>query len=495
MPRPSPRPSLQPPRPIQNNPLLPSAGAVARGEGALATPAAQRRERGFVVSVDANSHVYRVKLNTGPILDGVPRIRAYPGDLGLLQIGQPVRVDWGLGSPYIDGILPLETARPSNDQPEGITDATGHGGQDPVLNRNMGRTARAAGEPNDILPGDQAFLGPDGAAVGALQGRVALLRGSNLAKIVAHGADDKVDIFAGLLRVLTWMGESNYVNDEGKTSFTWQGGADQLTQSGPDEEKYTVRLAVGHLGNMLRLEITTPDGQPLFRFHVDPNGRCELYSRGGLNQQSGSSDGQLHPVRFHGTRSVEIEGTDLQRVSGEAESTYEAGVSTTVSLDDTKTVGQDYTRTINRNLNIQVGGVANYLVHGPAKTTVTSGDFSVEVQGANDYHVQQVGSGNIIHEPVGGKFQVRTSNPDSVELTSNPSSHAVKFEELQQALDALKLDYNQFKQTVQTHTHLLVGSAGPFPLAGTAILSTQLVPVAPFSGVWDAAKSLIVQYS
>jgi hypothetical protein len=46
---------------------------------------------------------------------------------------------------------------------------------------------------------------------------------------------------------------------------------------------------------------------------------------------------------------------------------------------------------------------------------------------------------------------------------------------------------------VQTHTHLLVGSAGPFPLAGTAILSTQLLPVTPYLGVWDAAKSLIVK--
>jgi len=487
------RPSLAPPRALQNNPLLPTNGSIQRGEGALATPPVQRCERGFVVSVDANSHVYRVKLNTGPILDGVPRIKAFPGDMALLQIGQPVRVDWSLGAPYIDGLLPLETARPANDQPEGITDVSGHGGQDPVLDRNMGRTGRAAGEPNDILPGDQAFIGPDGAAVGALQGRVALLRGSNLAKIVAHGATDQVDIFAGLLRLITWMGESRYTNDEGKTSFTWKGGADQLTQTGPDEEKYTIHFDAGHSGNLLRLEVTTPDGQPLFRFHVDPSGRCELFARGGLNQHSGSDSSQLHPLRFFGQRVVEVEGTDSERIAGEATRTFQAGLSSSVSTNRNAIVGQDENLTINRNRNVQVGGLENHVVHGPLNQTITSGNYNLEIQGTNDFHATQIGSGNFIFEPLGGKFRIKTSLPDAVELTDNPTSHSVKYEELQVALDALKQDYNSFKQTVKTHTHILVGTAGPFPVAGTAILSTQLIPTLPFMGLWDAAKSLIVK--
>lgn len=479
------RPSRQPPRPLHPNPLLPTQGAVARGEGALATPPTQRRERGFILSVDANGHVYRVQLNSGPTLDGIPRTRSSTGDIGLLKAGQPVIIDWALGTPYISAVLPLEAARAVGDRPEGVTDSIGHGGQDPTLSRNMGRSARATGEPDDLIPGDHAVMGPDGASVAALHGRIAQLRGSALAVVRANGHEDRVDIITGLLRLVTWMGEANYTNDDGKTSFTWRGGADQLTQTGADEEKYTIRLDVGHAGNLVKLEVTTPDGVPVFRFHVDPSGKVELYARGGLTQHAGGDGAQVHPQRFHGSRDVEIEGADLHRVAGDARHTFEAGLESTVSRDETKLVGQDQHVTISRDKTEKIGGSKQVTVTGDDKTVVAGGDHTVEVKDAGKIEIKQSGTGDLALKATQGQIKLDTTKGDGIELGAGADAHAVRFEQLTQKLDQVVSDLNAFKSSVKAHVH---------PVAGTAAgLSPPLQALTGLDVTWDDAKSSTVK--
>ncbi len=466
-----------------------STGALARGEGLLQPPAVGHK-RGTIVLSDARRHTYMVAVQgMGTIPMG--RIRQMPGEFTVLDHGTPVRVDFSLGTPYIDGILPLETRAPSRSEEEDtptITGAPSYGGNDTAHDRNFGVSARGAGEPSDLMPGDQAIQGPDGANLAALRGKIAQLFGSEMAQIKAFGDNDHLLIVAGVLRLLTWMGESEYTNDVGKTSFKWRGGSDQLTQTGADEERYTIRLDVGHTGGVIKLEVTTPDGQPVFRFHVDPAGRGELFFAGGLEQHVGNSNGQTHPVRFHGGRHTEIEGAELTRVSGESTHRFESVRTVETSSDDNITAGQDHNRTINRHEVVSVGGKRSETIHGPVSIKVTDEDYKVEVSDHMFY--VKTGSGDIKFETT-GVFKIKISGNDKIELGDNPSSHCTKYEELKTELDKFVDDTNSKFSSGASHTHETVSAAGP----GTATPSTSLSSSwgQSFSASWDNAKSTLVK--
>lgn len=486
---------MAPRRPSANsrgpqNPLGPSHASLVRGESPF-TPGVSKIERGTVVSVDATRYTYHVVLNSGRSLPGIARIMATHGDTTLLPIGTMVAVTHGLGEPYIIGVLPFQGAQVAAERPDNVTGTSGHGGEDPVLNRNFGTTARAPGDPRDLMPGDVLHRSPDGAAVGALHGKLALLKGSSLAQIVAHGQTDQVDIIAGLLRVITWMGESRYVNDEGKTSYQWRGGADQLTETGADENKYTLRLDVGHSGDLFNFEVTTPQGQSLFRLHVDPNGRLSIASRGGWEWTSGADRGTPHPQRIHGGQQLEVEGAQQTRVAGPCNQTYEADRETTVSSNDSRIVGQDAVERINRDLDVNVGGTMNHAVTGDVTRTSTTGNMKDELTQGNYENRVRTGTwkvqcdvGNASIKTTGGKFRVENTRPDSVELTGNPRSHAVTHEELSRELTKMNAAINQKMLLLATHVHP-PGAPAPSP---------TLAPLTnPYIADWTGCRSAVVK--
>ncbi len=438
---PSARPSLT----LQQDPYSLTGASAARGE-ALGHRNPTRLERGTIVFTDASRHAYRVALQGGAVVV-CSRIRQHPGDQALLPHGTQVVVDRSLGLPYILGVLPLESAAPATTG-AGVTDTQGHGGQDPTLQRNLGATARSGNEPADLIPGDAALTSPDGASTGVLHGRTAYMRGSSLAKIEAFGSADQINITAGQLRTITSMGESSYVNEGGRTSFRWRGGSDQLTETGHDAERYTLRLDAGAAGNVFRLEATTPEGQPVFRLHVDPEGRGELFFAGGLTQDVGRERGQTHPLRYHGNLSVQIEGDELTRISGQVSETLEAGRRTEVSDDDVHFVGRDHVLHANRNCRLDVGDVYG-------------------VRAASSTHT--VASGNALLKSVTGAVQLQAVG---IELGENAVQHATKYEPLAAAWTAFLADYNSFKAAVTAATG---------------------VPSVPFTGDLSAAQSAIVK--
>lgn len=471
-----------------SNPLGPTDREAAVGATPFVTPT-QLRERGTIIGVDANRHTYRVATNRGPVLNGVARLRASPGDTALLPLQQLVMVDHSLGEPYIVGVLPLQVEQAANETPSNVTGTDGHGGEDPVLNRNFGATARAPGEPRDLLPGDVALRSPDGAVVAALHGKVALLQGSPLAQVRAFGENNALEIIGGLLRVVTWMGEARVINEDGKTSFVWRGGADQLTETGADEDRYTLRLDLGHTGDLVNFEVTTPAGQSLFRFHVDPRGRASIVSRGGWEWTSGSDSQLEHPQRIHGAHVVEVEGSQRTRVAGAATHAYDAGRATTVADNDGRTVGQDAVDRINRDLDVNVGGTASHVAvgdvtrtssRGSVRDNVTVGNYAARIN-AGGWSVR-CDAGNASVTCDAGKFQVLVG-PDSAEFGRNPTSHGTKYEQLATALNALVTQLNTNFALIATHIHNPSTPASP-----------TLVPLAnPYVADWSAARSNIVK--
>lgn len=476
-PRPAPRP--------RRDPLTSPADRLAPA-GTPFEPHAPLRERGVVVAADARRDAYQVRTNSGRVLT-VGRGRSSLGDHDRLPVGTPVRVDHGLGAPYIDLILPPETADAPRDNPVSVTDTAGHGGEDPVLDRNMRVGGRAAGEPTDVLPGDFVRTSPDGAAVGALHGKVALLKGSPLAQVRAYGETDTLELVAGLLRLVTWMGEARVVNDDGRVSFQFRGGSDQTTETGPDEERYTIHFDLGHTGDVLDFRITTPQGQTLFRVHVDAEGRLSTYARGGVAQEGG---GTRAPVRVAGDHEVEVGGTQTTRVGGSRREEVQASRTSEVSQDDARVCGQDAVDRIGRDRDASVGGRDSLRVEGDAETRVTRGAYRVRADAGDVELAAQGGAMRLrtgardIDVTPGARLRVRTAREGGVELGTDPDTEAVRHRELAAALNALRDDYVRFKAAVISHVH-----AGSSP-------SPQLLPPAVAPGfAWDlgAARSRVVR--
>lgn len=476
-----PRPSQRGNDPV--DPLFPNTDL--RGPGPLASGQAGHLERGTIISVDAGGHVYRVALNSGRTMQ-MSRIRSHPGDLALLPVKTIVVVTWALGLPYILGVLPREVSSETSEVPQAVTDVPGHGGDDPALNGNLAAIARAPQEPRDLMPGDFVGLSPDGASVAALNGQVAQIRGGPLAKVQAFGDNDMVRIVAGVLDVITWMGEAKVVNNGGKTSYIWRGGTDQVTQTGPDEQKYTIKLDVGHTGDVIRLEVCNRAQQVMFRFHVSAAGACEIYAAGGLNQHGGGSARDVNPTRIHGSRETDVTGASVERVAGNSTHACQGSHRRDVVGNDTRNIGGGQSIYVTSDHSLQVGGNSQEDIAG-TKTISSGSGITQEVLQDGDYAVNTT-SGNAVFTPATGKFQVRTAQPDAIEFGVDPTSHAVKFEELQSAMVGFQRQLDSLFAIIKTHTHVVV-TAPPAP--PTAIASPSLVSglSAPLSLDLSSARS------
>jgi hypothetical protein len=263
-----------------------------------------------------------------------------------------------------------------------------------------------------------------------------------MARVECFGDGDRVNVFAGELRVSTWMGYYEYTNVDGKTSYKWRGGSDQLTQTGAGEERYTIGLDVGDSGNGIRLEMTNREGQALFRLHVDPTGRGDIFFARGLSQTHGDSPQAVHATTHHGNQAHEVTG------------------------NHTHTVGGVSVHTASNGWRLNSGAIAEIIAAGAMNFTAVD-DLSVQTAGemllsaANQLRV--VGDG-LLFEPLTGGFEIKTLLPDAVKLGEGATSHAVKYEELLPVLQTILSSLNTLRGVVANMTLPVSGpTAGPNP--------------------------------
>jgi hypothetical protein len=428
----------------------------------------------------------------------MPRLRSHPGDMVMLDNGTFVVVTFALGAPYIMGVLPPESLSTYDENPTAITDADGYGGSDPVLNQSTGFSSRGTNEPQDLSPGDQAVASRDGASVAVLQGKVAQLRGSPLAQVQTFGDNDHVQVVGGTMRTITWMGESQVENNEGKTSFIWRGGTDQLTQTGQDEERYTLKLDAGYTGNMLNFEVCNRDGQTMFKFHVNPQGQLELFAAGGLNQYYGSSVSQVHPVNINGSVEERITGDVTRTIEGDVVETHNGSRTERVSSNHAQTVGQDSLLTVNRNRRSSVGA-NDYEVVAGKKTITTLEGYEARVVQPGSVHAVKTTGGNATVDTLGGSHVVTTlggaiqllagmgllnvsagtvtlastgtfsisASPGQISIGEGAASGATKWEALNVAIQAMAAQINAMRVLLASHTH-----------NNPALLDASLAPIA-----------------
>lgn len=473
----------------------------------------RRGEFGSVILFDSNTLAATVRTERGRVLRGVPCLRATPGEVSALPVGTEVAISYEYGPPVITGCISLPSTKNEGTPAISITDAEGFGGQGfnqaPFSEGNY----RKPGEPTDLIPGDWAQFNKDGNGVAVLGGGTTILKGSPLAQIRAHSINDLVEIFSRNFRHITDMGESQITNEDGKINWSFRGGVTQRTETGPDEERWTIRADLGAVGDVFNFELTTPKGQTLFKFHVDASGRCEIFGINGVNIDSGDRYNGEHSENHTGNSKKTIGKNETKSIGGTAEHSYGGTFRENISGDQETLVNNDLNIAAMRDVKIAAGRGLNVSVTGPlppvpliqdaAVIDIASGNLSINVGTAQplppttcnynlsvasgDITQEIVTLGNISNSALLGKITNSslqhiidtTSIPNSIVL-GGPSiiSHLVKWEEL-------KLYVEQLHALFDSHVHTITNTAtaGPFPVNGittpygvTPIMSTVLPP-------------------
>jgi len=184
------------------------------------------------------------------------------------------------------------------------------------------------GRPNDLMPGNRAWVNEQGVGV-AILNLMAALKASDRAKIEVSLIDDIVRIVSGYYRHIHAQGEDQVYNDGGyvtrqmnATSYqceksAWNDYGSKITEDSGGTEfieesvesryalieedlasKKRFQIYIGHLGDLAHLFVAKPDpgknperysddsrDQGLLETHMDSSGRLDVRSAGGLSLQ------------------------------------------------------------------------------------------------------------------------------------------------------------------------------------------------------------------
>lgn len=494
------------------NATPPSSNNPHTGRGRLGGPGGGGLYYEYGTVTDYSCDTYTANVigqRSGP-MTGVPQLRTSPGEVSPLENGTQVLVSHEYGEPLILGVITRLSKQAASSPKHTATGIGGYGGQgeDKNLRQDTGNY-RGPTEPDDLMPGDWSRMSRDGNGVAICTGGVNTMRSGDMCQVRTHNQNDLVEIISRNYRQVTDMGESKITNNGGKINLRFRGGSDQLTESGPDEENYSIKLDLGSEGDMFNFELTAPQGQVLFKFHVSADGKCEIYGIDGVSINSGNQNGGTSVEECTGNKIRSIQGNQTTTVVGSCNQDIGGDNNTVVSGDHVLNTANDIRNTAVRDVGlsagravyvsatggltgdamvfdigsgdwvVNIGGATSLQPNSGFKMTTTGGDTAFESL-TGDFTFN-TGLGAFASKGISAKFDTRTI-PDSVVLGGNTlAAHVVKFEQLQLALATL---FNM----LDMHTHIFIpgaASAGGIPVVGatgfplaptfTATLSSQVL--------------------
>lgn len=360
-------------------PLRPPPGANNLGAGALARPPTQRWEQGCVLEYNSGTHTAKVRTNRGRPLENVPQMKTAPGAFEHLSTGTPVVISWDLGFPIIVGILDDVGLPQKALPPMSLTGVAGVGSTDPTQATHGTNNYKPPFAPTDMGPNDFARVGTMGNHVAVLEGGLAQL-GSPSALVRSLGTSGTVQTIARAIQQLTDFGLVSTENDQGKTSFIVRAGSNQSTETGLDEQRWTIRIDLGASGDLFDFRIVEPEGKQLFRLHVGSDGRVQLYGDGGVDLSSGAAGAGNARSDHAGPRAQTIGGDDTKTIAGVRSTVIQQSQTTTVGGDEERAIGGTLTEFSSGNRAIGTGG-AEARVVGEARTTTVGDDDKLEIDG------------------------------------------------------------------------------------------------------------------
>jgi hypothetical protein len=390
------------------------------------------------------------------------------------------------------------------------------GGEGPsATSINTHGNYRATREPRDVIPGDWVQMGEEGNMLATLGGGINVVRSSPMSQIRTHTLNDMVEIFSRNFRHITDMGEFSILNDAGRVNMRFRGGSDEETESGPDEENWTIKMDLGAEGDLFNFELCTPQGQTLFKVHVDSEGSAEIFGLNGVAISGGSASGGTSAQESSGSQDTRTGGDRTTVVGGSDTLTVNTNQTVTVTGDQETNIGNDYRIQALRDIAIGSGRNVNMVVQGGEGDNALAfdiedgnwvvdigsitnqdggiafntfaGGFKFASQTGGDFEVESQ-TGNLKTTTSTAKFI--TGQPNSVVLGGDSiGSNLTKFQELQSLLQALfnKLD---------THMHQAgaMVAAGTMPVTGLS--GPPAIPIgAPLSGQIIQLKSTVAGVS
>jgi hypothetical protein len=372
------------------DPLRAPPGAGNLGSAALNRGASTNWEVADVVEYNSATHTAMVRTLSGRTLQDVPQIKMGPGEYEHFRLGTSVVVTYDLGFPAILGCINF-VGRPQTSLPAPtLTGLDGVGDDNPIQSTEGSNSYKPAHAPLDMTNGDWARVGTFGNHVAVMEGGVSLF-GSPTAHLRSLGLAGVMQLIAQQLHTYTDFGEWKTTNNGGKTSFTLRAGSNQSTQTGLDEENWTIRVDLGATGDVFNFEVTEPGGRTLFKLHVDPQGRVQIFGDGGVDISSGAR-AESEAISDVGNRTTNVHGAEVLDVKA-ARTTNVGGVDTAnLSSDRDTVVGGSETQIVEDNQTLSVGGTKTEVVVGGGPTETTPGSPALTTKVLNGGWMIDIGN-------------------------------------------------------------------------------------------------------
>lgn len=443
-----------------------AADQLARAKGGAFSSLNAHRdwERCVIHAVYPDRYTCDVFTEHGRFLSGVP----WPstnGEVRAPRRGDRLGVHFNLGTPQLQMATANVATTPEYGEPFRLAPPALVGGEDPVYSERGSNNARG-NMPRDVIAGDWLQVGDLGNMVGVLAGGYTVLKGGELAQVIASQARNMLKLIGQNFSVFTGAGTVDFTTLGGKTSMVMRLGADNETEADPSADNFRIRCELGDEGELVDFRVTDGKGRNVYRLHVDPDGRVENEA---FRETRVIETDQLVEV---GTNQVTRVGGDHLTYAGGGvlvKAGTGVGVETggVFRVQSGGDVGlgamHDMNQIAGRRMSTVVGGQSTGT--NPAlKYTVSNGNVTFDIGNplAGDTQVRKSGfevdtrTGNIRMESAAGVIEMNAPQR-YVKIGGRAGVspyHAVLYEELGRF-------FRHFGRLIDNHTHTCPAAAAP----------------------------------
>ena len=347
---------------------------VQRGAAALAPQLyPYRKEFASIQSYDSESNSYVVLTqgaqgitgsSGGRTLKGVPRKIQEPSDKSVLPNSTTVIIDFDTGIPIIDGVVPINATRQITDSvPNTAPDMGGLRGAGESTDYK-GAYYRQPDDPVNTFSGDWCRASPDGNFIAALRGKINKIFGSERSQIVVSGLHNLIRTVCENYEHFSSFGDLTIYNRNGRCNLKFVGAADQLNESGGQEQNWTFHLDIGDEGKLFRMRVTSADGRANnAEFTISPDGLVQFFGKTGWIQETA------------GTLKQTVGGDLVRSVQGGDRKIVDLPASHIYGSDFSQDVAENLSSNVGNNKTNSVGGTHVNLVSKQKVESITGGSF------------------------------------------------------------------------------------------------------------------------
>ncbi|RLI85479.1 MAG: hypothetical protein DRP01_06130 [Archaeoglobales archaeon] len=326
----------------------------------------------------------------GQKITGVARKTLSPGDNASLPPNTNVIVNFDLGIPIIDGLIPASARR---DVVEGAPDiAPRVAGLEPEgTGASFGSPSgyyRNPSDPIGLFAGDWCQATEDGNFLAVLRGKLTKLFGGAQAQIMASGLHNLIRTVCENCDHFSSIGELRIANVNGRANLSFRAAADQMQEAGGDLENWTFHLDIGDAGKLFNMRVTSADGRvEQAQFKITPDGEVRFFGKTGFVFQTGGRWSET----IGGDRVSRIDGANVKYVGRYDSTSIDGDRGASIAGSESKMVGVDETTTVNRDKMTSVGGQLSVTVSGGSVADATPANRAVEMKVLNGSYVITIG--------------------------------------------------------------------------------------------------------